>query len=147
MIEVVERVVEMDGCYREKVMADVDLSVGWHVEVPSYAFGREQVQVWEDAPLGVWYAQVRYPYRGPLDVHYPDWPKKFRRMVCWAYLDEKVSQGMREGAALYASLFARWPGTAYIDRLPEKAEYGVEVDGVILIPADWAPQGCMLIGG
>jgi len=41
----------------------------------------------------------------------------------------------------------RWPRVAYVNKLPEGAEHGVEVDGVMLLEVDWVPPGFVFIGG
>lgn len=95
---------------------------------------------------GAFHLRGWWLYRGVVDAQPEDWPK-FKRFVCWALKGERVSQAMREGTLFYTRVFGRYPGTAFIRTMPANAEEGVEVDGVSLIPAEWAPRGCLMIGG
>lgn len=95
---------------------------------------------------GAFHLRGWWPYRGVLDAQPEGWPK-FKRFVCWHLKGERVSKAMVDGTVYYTSVFGRYPGVAYIRKLPPKAEDGVEVEGVALISADWAPQGCLMIGG
>lgn len=108
----------------------------------------------KDEAVGLLYSTMMGPYRGPVEVHFgrPIHPDPAReddwiRVLAWAINGEKVSRCMQEGAAAYAEMVGRWPGVAYIQKMPEGAEYGVEVDGVMLLEVGWVLPGFLYIGG
>lgn len=139
MIELVETVIEAGGCVRERWVADAPigferLEQGW------------QIREWEDAVLDLHYVELVRPYRGPLELKIECQPK-IRKFLAYAIRGERVSQCMRDGAVLYASLTGRWPGYAFVASLPSGAEELVEVDGVMLVVAEWALPGFVFLGG
>lgn len=143
MEQVLEDLITLDGARRLKVVSDRRLT---DLSVPDYAKDCKNVRTWQDADLGLHYLEMTYPYRGPAEVLLECWPKK-RRMVIWALLGQRVSRAMQEAAIMYASTFARWPGYAFIRKLPRKVENGVEVDGVMLLQTEWALPGVLMVGG
>jgi len=115
-----------------------------------------QVRAWEDAVLGLHYVELLEPYRGPVEIFfpYPIRPENcpgpdMIRMLAWSVNGDKVSQCMQDGAAAFASAVGRWPKMAYIRKLPQGAEYGVEVDDVMLLELEeaWVVPGFLFIGG
>jgi len=94
---------------------------------------------------GAFHLHGSWPYRGVLDVQPEGWPQ-FKRFVCWALKGERVSKGMTDAAVYYAQTFARWPERAFVREMVDGKLF-VEHDGMILVEADWAPRGCVLVGG
>ena len=111
-----------------------------------------QVRAWEDAALDLHYVELVQPYRGPVEILFPEWPKA-RRMLAWAIGADRVSVCMREGAHEFARLTGRWPGVAYIHKLPQgiaplpALDEVTEVEGVMLCECEWAVPGFVLLGG
>lgn len=143
MEQILEDLISLDGSRRLKMVSDGEMA---DLSVPEYARDRKKVRTWQDPVLSLHYLELIYPYRGPAELRLECWPK-MRRMVVWALLGQRVSQATQEAAILYASTFARWPGYAFICKLPGKVENGVEVDGVMLLQAEWAMPGVLLVGG
>lgn len=159
-VEVENVVVEETGLRNIHLMANAPFGYGPPSPALRQAQGGEDDPFgWIDAYLvpegakiavtkenGAFHLRGEWPYRGALDVQCEGWPQ-FKRFVCWALKGERVSKAMREGTLHYSRIFGRYPGTAFIRQMPKDVEEGVEVDGVALLCADWAPQGCLLIGG
>jgi len=139
MKELLEARIEPGGRVRERWVADAE--IGFEPVEPGW-----EVREWSDAMLGLFYAEVVRPYRGPCEMAIES-PKKFMRLLAYGLWGEKVSKCMRDGAQLYASATGRWPGRAYIAQIPQGAEEFVEVDGVMLVQAEWALPGFIFIGG
>lgn len=140
MKELAEAELLPGGLVRERWVADQPMMFepvedGW------------QVREWSDALLDLHYIELKRPYRGPVEIFFPDYEPRFIRVLAWAIQNDKVSQCIQDGAAAYASMTARWPRTAWIHALPKGADYGVEVDGVILIDISWALPGYVFLGG
>lgn len=138
MEEVIVDTIEAGGMRRLRVVRDAPLELEGLLP---------ELKIWEDEALGLHYAEALYPYRGAVEVHFEGLPKRFRRLVCWALQGDRVSKGMQEGAMRFEELFGRRPEYAFIERLPTGAESGVEVDGVMLMEAEWAMPGCLYLGG
>src|SRR3989304_17096 len=73
---------------------------------------------------------------------------KFRRLVVWKLMaGERISEGMRCAAWRYSELFLRWPAFAFIRTKPAGVENGIEIEDVMLMEANWALPGCLMVGG
>ncbi len=103
--------------------------------------------VWSDTLLDLHYVELAQPYRGPVEVYFKDFEKKYIRVLAWAIMGDRVSQCMTEGAHAFGSMVGRWPRYAWINKLPKGVERFVEVEGVTLDEADWALTGFLFIGG
>jgi len=141
MLDVVEDTLMAGGLRQTRWAADAPLEF---VDVEN----GYQVRTWEDALLGLHYAELSVQYRGPVEVFFQELgPKKFMRVLAWAIQGEKVSQCMADGAVAFASMTGRWPRFALMAKLPKGVERCVEVEGVALDEADWAVPGFVFIGG
>ena len=142
MLQVVEDTLVAGGLRRTRWEADAPIGFN-PIEEEGW-----QVREWEDKVLGLHYVELLAQYRGPVEVYFHELgPWKFIRVLAWALQGERVSKCMREGAHAFASMVGRWPRYAYICRLPNGAEYGVEVDGVVLVDCTWVVDGYIFIGG
>lgn len=54
---------------------------------------------------------------------------------------------IRFAADMFERAVGRRPGFAWIKSMPRGAEEFVEVNGTMLLTADWAYPGCVFIGG
>jgi len=148
MQKLVEDVLLDGGLRRMRWMDDAPLRVR---EPDGY-----EVEASEDTQLGIHYLTVTCMWRGPCEIRFP-WPvspascpiadEKMIRMLAWAINGEKVSKCMGEGAAAFAGMVGRWPRVAYIKKLPEGAEHGVEIAALMLLEVDWVLPGFLFIGG
>jgi hypothetical protein len=57
----------------------------------------------------------------------------------------RVSEQVREAVEAFLRASGIRPEYAFVWRMPVGAEDGVEVDGVMLIEAEWAPEGCVAL--
>jgi len=143
MIEVVEDVVSLLSCRRVvHLMSDEEMRLD---DLAVFGAPEQGVEAQVKQELGVFHLRGEWAFRGAVEVRGECWPRA-RRMVVWP-IGGRVSAEMQAAAMEYLRVFRRWPGYAFIRQLPRGAEEGVEVDGVMLLSAEWAPPGCLVVGG
>lgn len=148
MIKLLEDVLEAGGVARRRWVADEELAAP--IPGPSPRTGEgggAQWRVWEDEVLGLFYCEAVELYRGPVEVFFQGFERKFIRVLAWGIGGDRVSKCMEEGAVAFAAMVGRWARWAFIDRLPKGAEAGVEVAGLALVECEWAVPGFVFIGG
>lgn len=148
MEEVVYNRLTMEGIREAKLISDSEVSEAQMLRfVPDPARGLVKVRCYPTSALNLFYGEASWPVREAVDIQCGGWPK-FRRVVAWKLLPgERVSEGMRCAAYRYAELFMRWPRFAFIRTKPAEVENGIEIDDVMLMEANWALPGCLMVGG
>jgi len=101
---------------------------------------------WE-REAGVWHLRMEYPYRGVLDFDCEGW-EKFRRLVVWN-LDGcgSVREAISQAEELFWMTFKFRPGYAFVRKLARGAENGMDLDGLVLVEAEWMLERCVAVGG
>lgn len=142
MIEIVVNEITGDGMHRVRVVSDMPSPL-----TPLPVGEGSSVRTWDDALLGLHYAEALYPCREVVCVTF-EGMKRPRKLVVWKILPgERVSEIVSQVADWYFWSAHRRPQYAFMARLPRGVESGVEVDGVSLFEAEWAIPGCVMIGG
>ncbi len=97
---------------------------------------------------GVWHYWATYPYCGVLDIACVGNEKKFRRLVVWS-LDGygSVREALGQAQAYFWTLFKFRPGYAFMRKLPAAAENAQDVDGMVLLEANWMLEKSVAVGG
>jgi hypothetical protein len=138
-----------DGLRHLKMFSDVKVSDERMKRfVPAASLEHAQIRCYDTAALSLFYGEAKWPVRGDaVDVHCEGWVK-FRRVVAWKLMPgERMSEAISLAKCSYIKLFVRSPRFAFTRTLPRAVENGVEVDGVMLLQAEWALPGCVMIGG
>ena len=143
MIQILVNELRPDGMRRVKVVCDDPHPLPFPLKG-----GRElELHEWDDEALGLHYVEATWPCMGVVDVQLEGMPK-FRRLVVWKFMPgERVSEVIRCVADWYFVQTHQRPGYAFLRSLPSGAENGQEVEGVMLMQAEWALPGCVMIGG
>jgi hypothetical protein len=140
MIEIVKNEISLDGMRTVRVVSDL-------CPIPFPVKEGANVRRWDDELLGLHYVEMEYPSMDFVDVHF-EGMEQFRRLLVWMFLPgERVSKVVEFAANWYFQQTHHRPQFAFMKRLPQGAENGTEVDGCILIQAEWALDGCVMIGG
>ena len=148
MEEVVHNRLTMEGIREVKLISDSPVSEGRMMRfVPEPAIGLVTVRCYDTTALNLFYGEASWPAREAVDFQCDGWPK-FRRVVVWKLVPgERVSVGVRSAASRYFELFMRWPRFAFIRHKPAEVENGIEIENVMLMEANWALRGCLMVGG
>ncbi len=149
MEEIVQNNLTEDGLRHLTMMSDVKVTDERMMRfVPVAAHGHAQVRCFDTAALSLFYGDATWPVRGEaVDVHCEGW-LKFRRLVAWKLMPgERMSEAIRLAKCSYVKLFVRSPRFVFTRTLPKSVENGIEVDDVMLLQAEWALPGCVMIGG
>lgn len=103
-----------------------------------------QVEIKKEA--GVSHLRASWPIRGPILVNAEGWPvPKF--FVVWNLIGcDSVKTAMLEAANLYQDFFGERPQYAFIRKLPNGIENGLEVGDLMLFEADWMARKCVAVG-
>lgn len=96
---------------------------------------------------GVWHLRAEWPFWGMLDVQAEGWPRPRRLLVCRLREGERVSEMIEAVAERWMQAMGWAPKFAWVRELPEKAEWGQDVFGCILLAAKWLPGQCVAVGG
>ncbi len=148
MREIVLDELTMDGMRHMKVISDQAVSKAFMLSyVSTPALELAQVNCFDTSALSLFYGEVSWPLRGPVEIRCEGW-KSFRRMLGWKLIPgERVSEAMKDAVLEYFMRAHRLPNYAFMRRLPHAVENGIDVEGLILLEAEWALEGCLLIGG
>ena len=116
----------------------------YFIDRPSASFERGVLK----QEAGAWHYRAEYPYRGVLDVACIGGSKKFRRLVVWS-LDGCGSVRNAIGYAFiyFWQTFKFQPGYVFLRRLPTGVENGQDVEGMVLLEAEWMLEKCVAVGG
>jgi hypothetical protein len=145
MIEIVVNDVLEDGMRRVRMVSDCEIAPS---PLPSPWKGEGVAcRTWSDNLLGLHYAEWTWACRDVVEVH-TEGMKKCRRLVMWKFLPgERVSEVITLVAEWYFVQTHRRPQFAWMQKLPKGVEYGLEVDGVMLLEDESVYPGCVMVGG
>ena len=97
---------------------------------------------------GAWHYRAVYPYRGILDIACVNGGENFRRLVVWSLEGcGSVRAAISQAESYFWTTFKFRPGYVFIRRLPAAAEGIQDVEGMILLEADWMLERCVAVGG
>ena len=150
MEQVVANILRHDGMRYLKVIGDAEIDPAKYLSACIVVdCVREKVK-WsmdQDRDLGIFTFEATWPIFEPFDFANNS-PKRFRRfmVVNYCYAD-RVSDCIKLGVNAFSAGTMFFPKLAYVRDLPNGAEDGMEVHGVILIESEIAPSNCVLIGG
>jgi len=134
---IVEDIVTEDGYRKLHVMSNSPI----RMSLPKDA------TVCETEEGGAYHLRAEWAFFGMLDI----WPRywiKPRRFYVWRLLDgQRVSEAIQTAAEVFEQAVGWAPKFAFARTLPEKAEWGQDVYGCILIAAEWLPKNCVAVGG
>jgi hypothetical protein len=136
-----------DGTRHVKLMSDKPVNQARMLQfVPTPALDYAQIKCYDTAALMLFYGEVDYPAREAVDFQCEGWPK-FRRLVVWKLMPtDYVSVCMEEARLYYFHIFMRHPRYAFIRKYPHIDDL-YEANGLMLIEAEWALPGCLMVGG
>jgi hypothetical protein len=83
---------------------------------------------------------------GAVDVQCEGWTMKKVFVMRSLERGDRVSLKLKDAAEEYLQLFKDYPRFAYVSKLPNGVENGVEVDGVMLFEAEWMPPRHVAVG-
>lgn len=140
MIEVVKSEISQSGMRTVRVVSDLS-------PIPFPVQEGACVKTWDDELLGLHYVEMTFPSQGFVDVHLEGQPK-FRRLLVWMMLPgERVSKVIEFAADWYFQQTHRKPNYCFMKRLPAGASNGIEIENCMVMEAEWALDGCLMIGG
>ena len=138
MIEVLVNDVTLDGMRRVKVVSDAS-PVTYPVPEGS------TVRTWCDELLGLHYLEATWMCREAVSIRCEGWTCA-REVVLWKLMPgERVSVALKDALGVYAMRFKRFPGYAFLRKLPSVIENGFEAEDTCLFAAEWVPAGCIAI--
>ena len=148
MEEVVVNELTVDGMRRVKVVSDAALDEARFRElIPLEGRERAVFVPGGDEGLGIFSLEVLWPVYGPAEFAVLG-PLKFRRLMvvnfCYA---GRVSEAIKLAVSEFLSRTHFAARDAFVRDLPQGAENGMLVHGVILQAAEWMPAGCVAVGG
>lgn len=148
MEEVILNSLTSDGMCHVKLMSDKPVSEARMLQfVPTPALEYAQVKCYPTTALMLFYGEVDYPAREAVDFQCQGWPK-FRRLIVWKLMPtDRVSACMEDARVYYFQIFMRHPRFAFIKQMPKMIEEEYESNGLMLIKAEWALPGCLMVGG
>lgn len=151
MIEILLNDLTQEGMRRVKVMSDRPVT---EEEMRGYvagaSLGCEQIHCHDTAALSLFYGEVTWPCREVVEVHL-EGIERPRRLLIWKFMPGeglRLSEVITHVAEWYFWSTHQRAGFAFVRKVPKEVESGEwEVDGVILFEAEWALQGCVMVGG
>ena len=149
MEEVIENRLTEDGFRQLKMISDVAVTEARMMRfIPVAARDHVQIHCYPTPALSLFYGDAKWPVRGDaVDIHCEGWIK-YRRLVAWKILPgERMSEAISQARCAYVKMFVRYPRYAFAKTMPKNTEPGIEVAEVMLMQAEWALPGCLLIGG
>src|SRR5690349_18347446 len=97
--------------------------------------------------LGCLYFSITSFVQGVMEVHL-DGFLSFRRLLRWLLLPgDRVSKMIEFAADWYVVQTHRRPQYCFIKHLPSGASNGIEIEDCMVMEAEWALDGCLMIGG
>lgn len=149
---VVEDTLTMQCVRRVHLMANEEISDS---TLPSFSIPAiAAIERGETA--GSYWLRAEWVYRGAWEVNGACAAGKFRRLVVWNLSSMfqvsgskflSVRDGAREAAKEFERLFGFAPKYLFVRRLPRGAENCMDVQGMILLEADWMLGRCVAVGG
>lgn len=150
MEEIVYRLVSLDGMVSVKLVSDREISPERMMRfVTGPCRDYANVNCYPTSALSLFYGEVTFPLRGALELTAEGW-RKPKRFAVWKLMKEdgfRVSEVIEFISQWYFVQTKRRPSYAFMKSLPQNAECGMEIDDVMLMQADWALDGCVMVGG
>jgi hypothetical protein len=144
---VVEDSVSREGLRRLHIMGAAPVEAeAWRENgyIPRDAVFLEEKR-WEEVRLHHW--QVTWMAREVVGWTFQANPLARRMVVLWHIGTGKVSKAILDGAVAYAIGLGRDPLFAYLRVIPAGASEETEVRGIMLVQADWVPDGFVMLDG
>lgn len=141
--------VDPKGLRTVRLVSDIPISEARMRQlIPTQALEFAQIKCHQTSALSVFHGEAIWPCRGDVvDFHLPAWPK-FRRLVVWSILPgERMSEIVNWAQMDFFRLFMRFPQFAFANQLPKGIENGVDVNGCILLEAEWMLERSVCVGG
>jgi hypothetical protein len=83
---------------------------------------------------------------GAMNVRCEGWPVAKTFVFRKLKRGDRVSLRLKDAAEEFLQLYKDYPRYAYVSKLPNGVEDGVEVDGVLLFQAEWMPPRAVAVG-
>ncbi len=108
--------------------------------------GMERGELRQEA--GVWHYRAAYPYRGVLDIACVGNETKFRRFVVWNLNGcRSVREAISQAEIYFSTIFRFRPAYVFMKKLPGEVENGQDLEGLIILEANWMLDRCVAVGG
>lgn len=157
MIQIVANQLSADGMKFVRAVSDREVSEAFMRRcVPGAASEFASVKCYSTAALSLFYGEVTYPVRGVVKFQVPGVENRWRSFAAWRLMDGegyRVSEVIEILANWFFEQTKRRPVYAFMQKLPNGIENGCDVplgddmDGVMLLAADWALEKCVMVGG
>lgn len=105
--------------------------------------------VYRQDDLRMWRVQERWPAQDFVELQFAVTPSDLVRwpLVAWHVAPgQKVSAAMADAGVAFALATGQDPTFAFSRVIPSQASEGVEVQGIMLVQADWVPNGFLAVG-
>lgn len=137
-----------DGWRRLKIVGDAAIDVEQYLRyVPLVAREHLVANNGHDDLLGLFSLEMLYPVYGPYRVMIRG-PKKFRNLMFVHHVyARRVSECIDLAKVEFFAGTHFVPSYAYVQKLPNGTENGMDVHGCIFLMAEWMPANCVATGG
>lgn len=149
MIEVVLNQISLDGMRLVRVISNQTVAEAWMLRcVPGIAREFAEVKCWDTSALSLFYGEAKYPVRGAVEICAEEWIRP-RRFAAWRLMPgERASNAIHVLSEWFFAQTHHRAQYAFMRKLPKEVESGVlEVDGLVLLEAEWCLERCVLVGG
>lgn len=157
MIEVLKNEISQDGMKTVRLLSDRAVSDARLLKlVPGAAREWAKISRETNEGLSLHHVTITYPLREVVEVRMQNAEGRMRRLAVWKMVPEegyRVSEIIAFLVEWYFMQTHRMPEFAFMKKLPKEAisgqllAFGEGEDGVMLMEADWALQGCVMVGG
>jgi hypothetical protein len=137
-----ENIVNDDGMCVVHLMSNFELTVDalkkYNAPVDA------KIEITKEA--GVHHILATWLMRGALKITAEGWPVP-KIFVMWNLEGYKsVKMAIHDAAKHYQDIYGVRPEYAFIRKLPNEIENGIEVDDLMLFKADWMVRKCVAVG-
>jgi hypothetical protein len=137
------------------------LDAAWNVHFQAMAARRESLAAFVDQAyplrsfafeqdeLRMWQVKARWPAQDFVEVQFAVTPFDLAHwpLVAWHVAPgQKVSAAMVDAGVAFALATGKDPMYAFTRAIPAQAGEGMEVQGIMLVQADWVPNGFLAVG-
>lgn len=148
MEEVVLNTLSEDGIRTVKIVGDAPIdSERWQAAVPQDAREGVKAEAAKDESLGIHTLVMTWPVCEAVEFQSPCWPKMRRMLTVKLLAGQRVSETISAAKISFFLQTGFFPRLVFMRGIPKDAEIGMLVDGVMLFQAEWAPRGCIVLGG
>lgn len=148
MEQVTANTLSPDGMRSVVIVSDEPIdSERWRAAAPGEARDAIIFEASKDGALGIHKLMMTWPAYEAVEFHCEGWPKPRRMLVVKLLHGERVSEAISAAKISFYLQTGFFPRLIFMRRLPSGAENGMLVDGVILMEAEWAIDGCIILGG